>query len=443
MLKVTDRTRPVRVPVLVLGALCLALLALFALPAAPQATGGTDVSGEPDRMTSRRPRARQDALQTVERSGRRKLSTLLVVALVAAAFVLGLASGTFIGGSDKSNSESRGRSTSTPATGSPAGTSSKTATRRHASASLPVSIGSSTAPKPAATRVRTVPQRMTTRPAAPKREPSASGPATANHAATPPAAAAPSPASTPAPATTIPATASNPVPEPGTAAVAPNPDAPPTPATAPRSSSTTIPVPVPNPDATSNPAASPIPATGPNPAAMTPAAAPSNAALPNSAVAPSPGAAPSPAAAPNRAAAPKQAAVLNPSASAPAIATGAAGITPSARPALTSEYALNPVATTMAEVGSGSSAAGTMSTASAQPIVAACKHLHGLLGSPTSTKLELERICSEDASADMPEPQGVVEELCVLLVTAAPMFDEQQMLASCHIKYGRLLAAAP
>src|SRR5437660_11737870 len=75
MLRVTDRTRPVRLPPFVLGALWLALLALFALPAAPQATGSAHVSGEHDRMTSRRPGAREDALQTVERSGLRKLST--------------------------------------------------------------------------------------------------------------------------------------------------------------------------------------------------------------------------------------------------------------------------------------------------------------------------------------------------------------------------------
>src|SRR5438270_14083730 len=86
---VTDRTRRVRLPLFVLGALWLALLALFALPTAPHATGSGHVSGEHDRVTSRRPGAREDAVQTVERSVLRKLSTWLVVALVAAAFMLG------------------------------------------------------------------------------------------------------------------------------------------------------------------------------------------------------------------------------------------------------------------------------------------------------------------------------------------------------------------
>src|SRR5439155_17783400 len=86
MLRATDRTSRIRLPLSVLGALWLALLALFALLAASQATGSAHVTDENDHLILRRPHTRSGAFQPGDRSGLPNLSTWLIVALVAAAF---------------------------------------------------------------------------------------------------------------------------------------------------------------------------------------------------------------------------------------------------------------------------------------------------------------------------------------------------------------------
>src|SRR6266566_4761273 len=140
-----DRTSRIRLPLFVLGALWLALLALFALPAASQATGSAHVTDENDHLILRRPPTRSGAFQPGDRSGLRNLSTWLVVALVAAAFAAGLAGGAFLGGgAGKRVPISGGKATSAPAT------------------------SSSVARKPTETRPAATPDPAATAPAAPR-----------------------------------------------------------------------------------------------------------------------------------------------------------------------------------------------------------------------------------------------------------------------------------
>src|SRR5438477_448457 len=241
MLRATDRTSRIRLPLSVLGALWLALLALFALLAASQATGSAHVTDENDHLILRRPHTRSGAFQPGDRSGLRNLSTWLIVALVAAAFAAGLAGGAFLrGGPSKRTPMPSSQATSTPAT-------SRSAARK------PVKISPAVAPNPAA-----APTPSATPPVAPT--PAATPKAAAsNPAVAPNSPAAPTPSATPpvapTPAATPKAAAGNP-------AVAPNSPAAPNPAVAPKA-------------AAAVPAAAPNSAPVPTPSAIIPAPDPS------------------------------------------------------------------------------------------------------------------------------------------------------------------------
>src|SRR6516225_5039303 len=132
-LRARDWTSGVRLLLLVVGAVWLALLALFAMPSASPAARNQRATDEDDRVQHGqvilgRPATRVRSAQTVR--GSRYLSTLLILALVGAAFVAGLAGGALIwGGHSKRSSSSSSHASSAPAASSSgaAGTRSRAA----------------------------------------------------------------------------------------------------------------------------------------------------------------------------------------------------------------------------------------------------------------------------------------------------------------------------
>jgi hypothetical protein len=403
-----DRTSRVRLPLFVLGALLMALLALVPVPADSEPGGSsrvvddenpTGVTDDNDEPTFRRPDAGVGSFPPTRRSDLRKPSSWLVVPLVVTAFVAGLAAGMLIGGgSSKSTSRSSSKASSPPATNGSAhpGTTSKAAAGGSAAVRKPVKTD------PAATSalgagIRRAAQKSAKSGRTTNPKPAVITPVGAPHSVAPPNPATPVAAPNSAAPQNPPA--------------APNPAAPPNP-TAPSNPTTTTPAPTPNSAATPNAAAAPNPPDALKPAARTPDAVPTPAEAPN------PAAVPNPAAARELAAAGPQPAPTS------ADSQNRAESLPSAA-------APKPAPPIMAAPQSSSATAGTTISLSKQFVEAACTRLQTQPGTPASMEVNVDRICDEAARESTTFPARTVHELCGQLLRVSPTLDEH-VRASCQ-----------
>jgi hypothetical protein len=63
----------------------------------------------------------------------------------------------------------------------------------------------------------------------------------------------------------------------------------------------------------------------------------------------------------------------------------------------------------------------------------ACTRRQAVPGSPAIAEIKLERICDEALGGDVTASDRLVRELCIELVSASPLLDDQA-LTSCQTK---------